>query len=92
MQKGASSKKIDNGKFLQVEISFDDVIKEIKIKGDFFMHPEEAVWELENILSGSDIKKERIQRQINDFIEKNNVQLVGISAADITDCIMEAAG
>lgn len=45
--------KVRNGKLLRLEFELDkDIIKKIKINGDFFIYPETAITEIENILVG----------------------------------------
>jgi hypothetical protein len=43
-------RKIENGKLVRLYADFDgDIINEIKITGDFFIHPEDALLSIEHL-------------------------------------------
>ncbi|MEM2994741.1 MAG: lipoate protein ligase C-terminal domain-containing protein [Candidatus Bathyarchaeia archaeon] len=85
--------KVEGGKLIKVQLSIDNgKIKEIKIMGDFFMHPEEAIENLEKSLVGCAFDKLTITENIKTFIKTNSVTLLGVSPEDFTKCIMKAGG
>ncbi len=57
----------------------------IKISGDFFIYPEEAITKIEENLVGAELKKGVIAGKVN----KIKAELVGISAEDIEKAILE---
>lgn len=62
------------------------MIDKIRITGDFFMHPEESIEGLEEMLSGQEISEDLV-RIMQDFFRKNSVQLFGITAEAVYEAI-----
>ncbi|MBC7112444.1 MAG: hypothetical protein H5T34_00230 [Candidatus Methanomethyliales bacterium] len=79
-------KKVKGGKLLKVlVIEEGGVIKEAKISGDFFVHPEEAIDEIEACLKGADMS--RVREVLRDFAKRRTVRTVGFTLDDITEVI-----
>lgn len=80
--------KVPNGKMLKLFIDVEsDVIKEIKITGDFFVHPEEAIEKLEQALTGVAISD--VEKVVNEFFANNEVEMVGVGEEDIVKGITQ---
>ncbi len=47
-----ASMKVREGKLVKVEVEYDEVIRKIKITGDFFLHPEEILEKIEKSTLG----------------------------------------
>lgn len=62
-----------------------DSISSIKITGDFFMHPEEAIEDVESALLGKDIKD--VLETIENVLKSDNVIVFGVTAKAITEAI-----
>ena len=77
---------------LKITVEFDDVIDDVKIMGDFFLHPEESIKDLEKNLFGimSDADEKTITSILNDVIEEKNIQLIGVTAQSIAETIKKA--
>jgi len=76
-----------------IKISMDvenGVIIGIKITGDFFMYPEEAIRGLENALIGASLDVEDLKSRISKFILENNVEIPMISVMDLVNAILSA--
>lgn len=73
--------------FVKVE---DGLIKEITISGDFFLFPEEAIFQILEQLKGTPAKREEILENIENTYEKENIQSPGTAPADFTESIMKA--
>jgi hypothetical protein len=56
----------------------ENSINNISIRGDFFMHPEESIEELEKRLKGSDFNLEQIKGIVEPFF--SNIESFGIDA------------
>ena len=73
--------KIPGGKLLAAEL---DVEKEklvyVKIFGDFFMHPEPSIYDLEAALKG--IPVDFINETVHRFFNENEIILFGVSPGD----------
>lgn len=74
--------KVPQGKMLRIEADItDSVINNIKITGDFFIHPEEVITEIENFLIGK--KVEKIEQGLSIFLDKKNIRIIGFTPKDL---------
>ena len=83
--------KVPNGKLLKVFLQYDEKqnsISEIKITGDFFAYPEEAIETLESKLKNTPLKRERLIEKINSVITECNIQFIGLDAEGLTEGIL----
>lgn len=88
-----SEYKAEGGKLIRVQLSKEDnQITFIKITGDFFMHPEDLIEDLERSLIGCTINEETIIEKIKRFIEEREVTLLGATPEDFAKCIVRAGG
>jgi lipoate-protein ligase A len=88
--RGECEKKIEGGKLVRVRIDFDRTINSIEITGDFFLHPEEALKDVEAALLGLDISDlEKATDKIKDVMDEKGIQVIGFSPHDITNIIKE---
>jgi len=67
------------------------VVTELKFTGDFFMHPEEAIGDLESLLRGVKITETDLQKLIEDFLRRNRVKVLGVTSKDFAAAIERAA-
>lgn len=63
-------------------------IIEARITGDFFLYPEDALWKLEESLRGAAVAE--VADRVRDALKE--ARLVGSTAEDFIEAIMEAAG
>jgi hypothetical protein len=81
--------KIPGGKLLAVEVDEkDDMLLNVKISGDFFMHPESAIVELEKMLCNSPISE--LEDRVKRFFYMNNISLFGVEPNDFVKVIEQA--
>lgn len=83
--------KIPNGKLLKIFLEFDEnkkLIKNIKITGDFFAYPEEAIDILENELVNTSLNRNDLFEKINAVIIKNKIEFIGLNAEGLTEGII----
>jgi lipoate-protein ligase A len=82
---GVATEKVPGGKLLRIKVDYGERINDVKITGDFFIHPEESVAFIEKCLIGTAANEE--QKKIEDFIAKitseRKIELIGIDAAAI---------
>ena len=76
------------GGIIRVSIEAGDVIKKIKITGDFFMFPEDSVASLEEALVGTSPEEDELLKVVKDFYE--NVESYGIDPEDMVKAIKRA--
>ena len=80
--------KVPNGKLLKVNLNIkDNKIEQLKILGDFFLYPEEAITKIEDSLIG--IKKDKLLSKIKDIIKKNSINILGFSAKNLNELIQK---
>lgn len=87
-----AKQKVKEGKVVKVEVDCDEVIKDIKITGDFFIHPEDILDEIEKSIIGLEISAsiETITSNIKSRIADRDIQMIGISPESIALLIREA--
>ncbi|MBS7634432.1 hypothetical protein KEJ34_02900 [Candidatus Bathyarchaeota archaeon] len=86
-----SEYKVEGGKMIKVQLNKDDGrICAIKITGDFFMHPEELIEDLERSLIGCPLDETIIIETIRNFIEVRGMTLLGVAPEDFARCIIKA--
>jgi lipoate---protein ligase len=86
--------KVPGGKLLRVSLTLDEsqappVIDSITLTGDFFMHPEDAIEELERQLASAPWEAEAIRDRVRTFYEMD-VQVIGADVDDFVHIIMAA--
>jgi len=89
---GYAKQKVKEGKLVKAEVEYDGFIRRIKITGDFFMHPEDALEKIEKSMPGlkKDASMENIVSKIHSVIEAEDVQMIGISKESLALVIREA--
>ena len=88
---GNAEYKVLGGKLIKVQLTTKGkLINKIKITGDFFLHPEELIEDLEKRLMGQSLNEKILTQVIKDMMEKSNGTLLGASPADFARCIMMA--
>lgn len=91
IMKSQSSYKVPNGKLLKVFLEYDEhteVIKNIRITGDFFAYPEEAIEQLEKQLRDTPLDQKNLSIAISSFLEKHQVEFIGLNAEWLTKGIL----
>ncbi|MBU4222635.1 MAG: lipoate--protein ligase family protein, partial [Euryarchaeota archaeon] len=47
-----AKQKVKEGKVVKVEVDCDELIRKVRITGDFFLHPEDILEEIEKSMVG----------------------------------------
>lgn len=82
-------RKVAGGKLVKCRMRVrDNIIEEITISGDFFMHPEEKLEELEEQLAGCPLDEEHLREICSPFFE--GVELVGATMEDFIAVMLGA--
>ncbi len=91
---GTAKMKVPGGKMLSVKLEYRERIEKVEILGDFFLHPESAIGEVEASLVGADINEsiESLSRRIDETISRNNAELIGATPNVIAEAILKAVG
>lgn len=78
--------KVPGGKLLAAEVQEKGgALSSVKLVGDFFMHPEEAIMALEEALKGSPL--DEIDDRVESFFAEGNVILYGVAPGDFVKVI-----
>jgi len=90
---GKATYKVKGGKLIKIQLrERADKIQEIKITGDFFLHPEELIEELEEALVGKPLKEQDLAESIRRLMQERGATLLGASPEDLAKCILMAGG
>lgn len=76
-------------KLIKISLEYIDdvkVIKSIRITGDFFLYPEEALDQLESLLIGMKIDRHSIKETIENVLQK--CEPFGFDSESLTDAIL----
>lgn len=88
---GKAQYKIEGGKLIKVQlVKNDNSIGKVKITGDFFLHPEHLIEDLEKTLEGLQIENDVLAQHIADFIQTHGATLLGAAPEDFAKCIVMA--
>ena len=88
---GKAEYKVEGGKMIRVYLTKkNDVIEEVKITGDFFLHPEVFIEELEEALRGFALNEPGLTELIKSLSAKRDATFLGVSPQDVARCIMMA--
>jgi len=78
--------KVPGGKLIRIDLETEQgIIKDIRITGDFFIHPEESILTIENSLKGIHISE--VPQRLERIITKNRIKLIGLRTEDIIKII-----
>ena len=89
-----TKQKVKEGKVVKVEVDCDELIRNVRITGDFFLHPEDILEEIEKSMVGlkGNADEETLTSNILKVIADRDVQMIGISPGSIARLIKEALG
>lgn len=84
-----AEQKVKGGKLVGIRIDYDDRIRDIRILGDFFIHPEESLYKIEKALVGLSVTagKDGIISVINRVVAAEHAELIGITPEAIADTL-----
>ena len=87
---GRSEIKVTGGKLIRVQCTVDrGVVENVVITGDFFLHPEDGIEELEKELVMLRARPEIISSHVLSFLG-NGYVLVGAAPEDFAKAVVEA--
>lgn len=84
--------KIPQGKLVRISLDYDTAtLQNIKICGDFFIHPEETIEEMERALYHLPVEaaETRIQQLLDRAVHAKNAQLIGVDTQTVAKLIHE---
>lgn len=78
------------GKLIKIDLKYDEAIREIKIHGDFFLYPEDAIERLQQQLIGTSIDKQAIKERIDSILEREGIEPFGFTSEQLAEAIIGA--
>ncbi|MCD6593167.1 biotin--protein ligase [Candidatus Bathyarchaeota archaeon] len=89
---GKAIYKVKGGKMIKIQLTLENkkIIKDLRITGDFFLHPEETIEDIEKALRGCSLSKEELVRIIKETLTSKRAVLLGASPEDLARCIIMA--
>ncbi|MDO8554003.1 MAG: lipoate protein ligase C-terminal domain-containing protein [Candidatus Micrarchaeota archaeon] len=78
------------GKLLKISLEYDNVIRQIKITGDFFLYPEEGIEQLQLQLIGAELTKEKLTDRINQILKIEKLEPFGFNSEQLAEAILGA--
>jgi len=89
---GTAEEKVPAGKLLRIKVDYDKKINSVHITGDFFIHPEDSINQIEALVTGIQIGEEesKISQKIKSFVDTKGIQMVGIDS-DAIARVLKAA-
>ena len=74
--------KVPGGKLLRIDADIEyNIIRDIRIYGDFFIHPEEGITAIEDALRNQELGTTKLHKRLTGATQ--NLQMIGLSAEDI---------
>ena len=83
--------KVPKGKLLKISVEYDEknnILKDIRITGDFFAYPEEAIELMETKLRNVLMEREQLQEKIRTIITEYHIEFIGVDAEGLTQGIL----
>ena len=80
-----AERKVPGGKLVQMTC----VDGAVRLTGDFFLHPEDALPDLESFLSTLAGDRDAMARAIGEHIERSGIRLIGLRPEDLVDLLAE---
>jgi len=79
---------VPDGKLLEVGLSYDDRITDVRLTGDFFLEPPESRAALEAAIEGQPV--DVAHETLVEAIECVDARLIGFDAGHLADATLEA--
>ena len=88
---GKCDHKVVGGKMFRVRVVNDDSrLKEVRIFGDFFLHPEEALERIEGMAVESRGDMDVFQKELDEYLSGDDVEIYGADAREIRTAVETA--
>ncbi len=86
--------KVPGGKLVMVKLECGERITKIKVLGDFFLYPEEALRKIEESLvgMGKGATEKELSERITAAASDSNAELIGVTPQAIAHAIRMAIG
>ncbi|MDE1852043.1 MAG: biotin--protein ligase [Candidatus Micrarchaeota archaeon] len=91
---GFAEYKVPEGKLVSAKVAYSEKIYSVQILGDFFIHPEESLSEIEQALIGLSPGEEEdtIAEKIRAVIASKGIEMIGVTPEAIAKVVRMAIG
>ena len=81
---GVHAEKVPGGKLLRIKVDYshdENTIENVQVQGDFFIHPENFIDSIEQLLFNLDVRdpEESIAAAIRRLVDDEGAELIGIT-------------
>jgi hypothetical protein len=80
-----ASRKVPDGKFVRLRLDGGTAT----ITGDFFLHPEDAIGDIERIVGDHADDPAAVADRLDEYLDETGTELVGASPATFADLLRE---
>lgn len=91
---GGCDRKVPGGKLIrtrvELEIGEQVMLSSVKVYGDFFMHPESLIEDIETVLLESGLDLGRARARLDSLFQRPDVSVYGAEAEDLLITFMIA--
>ena len=79
------------GKLIRLDVNYSDHIEQLKITGDFFLHPEDTLEKIVSELTNISLpfNKDYLISKVEFILDENEAELIGITAEEIINLLEE---
>ncbi len=90
--KGQATRKVEGGKLVTVEVLYSNTIEKVNVTGDFFIHPEEGLEDVEQALVGVDVSSsvDGMIDLIEQVVTAKQIVMIGVNPKVIAAVVKEA--
>ena len=85
-----ASRKVENGKLVNLELEASDTIQSVNIRGDFFIEPPQGLEALESSLEGLSTDADR--EEYSEALSMVDADLIGFDRDVLIDLVFESLG
>jgi len=87
-----AQRKVPGGKLIRLDVVCEGhILSNIRISGDFFVYPEEALTIIERNLEANGLSghEENLEQKVAAIVSATGAKLIGFGAKDIADLLRE---
>lgn len=88
IETGSASRKVPDGKLVSVRVRYDDRIRVVELRGDFFLEPPEALPEIETAVEGLPV--DATEDAIAAAVRAVDAELIGFDAPAVGAAVRDA--
>ncbi len=87
---GIAKQKVAGGKLVTVKLQYSGRVDSIRILGDFFIHPESGLEQIERALVGENLDETALSSNVARTARENGIEMIGVTPEAIASTIMMA--